>query len=265
MLIRYVMCVLALLVGISAFAETPSPIVREEAKLTVNGVEEIWRLEWASAPSPFCSPDEPDIWSTCPCAGFAFGERGNLVLVRQRPGHEPERLSLGALFTGDLDGPADAGEAVLRRWDVEEKDLKEGQSPGFASKVRARPVARVMRFQDYDHDGKATEFAFQVGTLPCGKKMSVVVGISGRNPRLHVFGTVEQGGKPLVLQAYHWEALLKAKAPIKVVDWVCGDHGSDTETELELSADGNGIHATRSEYQCKKNGSRGRLVKNEGL
>ncbi|MFZ5501433.1 MAG: hypothetical protein ACOY58_05940 [Candidatus Micrarchaeota archaeon] len=69
----------------------------------------------------------------------------------------------------------------------------------------------------------------------------------------------------MVLQAYHWEALLKAKAPIKVVDWVCGDHGSDTETELELSADGNGIHATRSEYQCKKNGSRGRLVKNEGL
>ncbi|MEW6533959.1 MAG: hypothetical protein AB1473_24245 [Thermodesulfobacteriota bacterium] len=265
MLIKYVMCLLALLVGISAFAETPSPIVREEAKLTVNGVEEIWRLEWASAPSPVCSADEPDIWSTCPCAGFAFGERGNLVLVRQRPGQEQERLSLSQLFTGQLDGPADAGEAVLRRWDVEEKDLKEGQSPGFASKVRARQAARVMRFEDYDHDGKATEFAFQVGTLPCGKKMNVVIGISDRNSRLHVFSSVERPDKPLILQASHWEALLKAKAPVKVVDWACGDHGSDTETELELSADEKGIHATKTEYQCKKNGTRGRLVSKEGL
>jgi hypothetical protein len=203
------MCLLALLVGISAFAENPTPVLREEQKNTLNGVEELWRLEWASAPSPVCSADEPDIWSTCPCAGFAFGERGKLVLVRQRPGQEPERLSLGALFTGDLDGPADAGEAVLRRWDVEEKDLKEGQSPGFAAKVRARPAARVMRFEDYDHDGKATEFAFQVGTLPCGKKMNVVIGISGRNPRLHVFGTVEHPDKPLILQASHWEPCSK--------------------------------------------------------
>jgi len=253
------------MVAVSAFAKDSAPIVREEQKIMVNGVEELWRLEWANTPSPVCSPDEPDIWSTCPCAGFAFGERGDLVLVRQRAGQEPERLSLTSLFTGELDGPADAGEAVLRRWDVDEKDLKESQAPGFAARVRARPAARIMNFQDYDHDGKAAEFAFQVGTLPCGKKMSVVIGISGKIPRLHVFGSVEHPDKPLILQASHWEALLKAKAPIKVVDWACGDHGSHIETELELSADGTGIHATRTEYRCKKNGTRGRFVSKEGL
>ena len=228
-------------------------------------MEETWRLEWAGAPKPVCSPDEPDIWFTCPCAGFAFGEKGNLTLVRKRPGQSYERLDLSKLFTGDMDGPADAGEVVLRRWDVHEEDLDDSRSPGFVARVRARPTATVMRFGDYDHDGKATEFVFQVGTLPCGKKMSVVIGVSDSNPRLHVFGAAQNPDKPLILQASHWEALLGAKSPVKVVDWKCGDHGSDRETELQLSADKNGIHVSRTEYECNEDGSRGKFIKKEGL
>ena len=122
-----------------------------------------------------------------------------------------------------------------------------------------------MRFGDYDHDGEATEFLLQVGTLPCGKPMSVAVGVSHRTDRLKVFSTVEHPDKPLALQASHWESLLRAKGPIKVVDWVCGDHASETETALELSADAEGIHATRSEYKCDGNGRRGGLVNKEFL
>ena len=265
MLFRYILIALIGFIGVSGFAKDPASLIREEQKISINGVEETWSLEWLGAPKPVCSADEPDIWSTCPCAGFAFGEKGNLTLVRKRPGQPDERLELNKLFSGELDGPADAGEAVLRRWEVHDKDLDEANLPDFAARVSTRPPAKIMRFGDYDHDGKATEFVFQVGTLPCGKKMSVVIGVSDKNPRLHVFGAADNPNKPLILQASHWEALLHAKSPVKVMDWKCGDHGSDRETELLLSADKNGIHASSVEYECKDDGSRGKLVKKEGL
>jgi len=226
--VKHVMRLVALLVAISALAENPTPVIREEHKVVVDGVEEHWRLEWAGPTSPVCSPDEPDVWITCPCSGFVFGERGNLVLVRKKPGADEERFALTQLFDGDFDAPGDVGEVVLRRWDVHEKDMDQSDSPDFADRVRTCPLATVMRFGDYDHDGKATEFLFQVGTLPCGKPMSVAIGVSRRNPRLHVFSTIEHPERPLVLQAWQWESLREAKAPIKVVDWKCGDHGSDS-------------------------------------
>jgi len=261
------MCFVVLLTGAAAFAGIGTPLVREEHIVTVEEVEERWRLEWVSAPSPVCSPEEPE-WSTCPCEGFAFGESGDLVLVRNRPGQEEERLPLSRLFDGDLDLPGvpdTLGQAILRRWDTYEKDIDESGAVDFASRVRARPIATVMRFGDYDHDGRATEFLLQVGTLPCGMKMSVAVGISRSTPNLHVFSTVEHPEKRLILTASQWQALLEAKSPIKVGDWLCGDHGSDTETELELGADADGIHAKKREYECKDDGGRGQFIGEEVL
>lgn len=264
MILKYGLYVVLLLAGITAFAQDPTPTIREEHTVVVDGVEERWRLEWVGQPKPACAPEQPE-WMTCPCSGFAFGEAGTLVLVRTRPGQEDERLTLNRFFTDDYDSPANEGEAVLRRWDLDNDDIDEAESPGFASRVKARPIAPVMRFADYDHDGRATEFLLQVGTLPCGKRMSVAIGISRRNGRLHAFTTAEHPEQPLVLQASQWEALLQAKTPATVIDWKCGDHGSDTETELELSADANGIHATRIEYECTEDGARGKFIKKEAL
>lgn len=254
-----IMCLIALLTGTSAFAENPAAAIREDHKVVVDGVEELWRLEWAGPTSQVCSPDEPDVWMTCPCSGFAFGESGELVLVRKKPRQEDERFELAPLFTGEYDTPGEEGQVVLRRWDVDRGDMEAGKSPDFAARVRARPVATVMRFGDYDHDGQATEFLFQIGTLPCEKKMSVAIGVSHRNPRLHVLSTAEHPERPLVLQVWQWESLLQAKGPVRVTDWKCGDHGSDEETELELSADADGIHATTWVYECDRDGRRGKL------
>jgi hypothetical protein len=263
MVLKHVMCLVVLLTGMPAFAENPTPVIREEHKVVVDGVEELWRLEWVSPPKPACSPNEPDVWSTCPCSGFAFGERGNLVLVRKKPGGEEERFPLIQFFDGEFDAPGDVGEVILRRWDVDKKDMDESKSPDFSARVRARPIATVMRFGDYDHDGRATEFLLQIGTLPCGKKMSLAIGVSRHNPRLHVFTTTEHPERPLVLQAGQWEALRQAKGPVKVMDWQCGDHGGDAETELELAFDENGIHATNWTYECDQDGRRGKLIDKE--
>jgi len=259
-----VICMVALLVSTAALAENAGSVIREEHKVLVDDVEEVWQLQWTSPPGPACSPVQPE-WVACPCNGFAFGESGDLVLVRKRPGQEDERLALGQFFDEELDVPAKKGEAVLRRWDVEDTDIDDSDASDFASRVQARPNARMMSLGDYDHDGRATEFLLQVGTLPCGKQMSILVGISHSTPSLHAFGTVEHPEKPLVLQASHWKSLLQSKGPFKVVDWVCGDHGSDTAVDLELNADDAGIQATKMEYACNENGTRGPRTNTEGL
>ena len=256
-------CFIATLPAIVAFAGDGKPIIREERKIIINGVEELWQLEWARTPSPACGPKNVE-WNTCPCSGFAFGESGELTLVRKRHGQKEERLSLTPFFSSEYDSPvtSNSSEAVLARWKVHEKDYDDADKADFATRVRSRPLIRVMNFEDYDHDGNPTEFILQVGTLPCGKLMSIVVGISKANHHLHAFFSVKQPKQPLTLQTRHWEALRKAKGPIKVTDWQCGDHGSEEEVELELLAQNGNIHATRRTYDCKENG-RGKLLKKE--
>jgi hypothetical protein len=115
-----------------------------------------------------------------------------------------------------------------------------------------------MRLGDYDHGGRATEFVLQIGASPCGHRQGVLVGVSRGMPRLHAFGTAERPEVPLVLQhTADWHTLLHAGGSVRVIEIWCGDHSSETETELELRTDRKGIHATRREYECEKKGTRG--------
>jgi len=253
LLLLFVMlfCCFSLLVGRPAHAGSKKPIIREEIKVIVDGVQERWYLEWEKPPVSACGPDEAD-WYTCPCFGFAFGEAGYLNLVRQRTGHKDERFSLTDLFKAE-EGLM-PGRAVLRRWDKRKDDhIEDSGKPAFISRVKARHRSRVMYLKDYDHDGRATEFILQTGTLPCGKEMSVVVGLSRKKPYLHVFTSLKNPAEPLILQRCQWEALAKARTSIKVVQWPCGDHASEEEVAYDLKADNGGIRAVRRVYQCNDN------------
>ncbi len=252
----------------AAASESAGPVVREEAKVVIDGVEETWRLEWTKPPEPACAP-EGDDWYACPCSGFAFGERGDLTLVRKRPGKKDERLSLTQLFNeyaGDYPGMHfDPPQAALRKWDMLESDRDEKAPAGLAARVRARPPAAIMRFGDYDQDGRATEFILQIGTLPCGKRMSVAVGISRKNPRLHAFSSAGNPDMPLVLQDRHWEALRTAAGTVRVVHWPCGDHGYNSQDEYELKTEKGRIHATKLQYGCTQDGKRDELLERKAF
>lgn len=266
--LRFIGISILLSLGSLAFAQSNEPILREDRNITIDGLEERWRLEWVNPPSPACGP-EGDDYLTCPCRGFAFGEWGDLQLVRRRPGRKDEHFSLNTLFEhgDDLPKPYDAPGSVLRRWEAKDEDLKANDSPGFADRVRMRPLSLVMNFADYDHDGRATEFVLQIGTLPCGKGTSVVVGISRKNDRLHAFNSANRPKEPLILKTWQWDALSKSKGSVKVSDWLCGDHGYDAYDEVELRADKGSIYATRKTYECvdktNGNGTRGRLIKKQ--
>jgi hypothetical protein len=87
-------------------------IFRDDEDLTLDGVKENWRLEWAKAPVPECMA--ADTFYTCPCDGFAFGEKGTMDLVRTVPGKPDERLRLDPLFS-DKD-------TIMQRWPVLKSD-----------------------------------------------------------------------------------------------------------------------------------------------
>jgi hypothetical protein len=242
---------------------TPEPssrtplLIREEQQITINGIPETWRLEWKLPPEYICGPDLGDHVVDCPCSPFAYGETAPLDLVRIVKGREIDRLKLTQFFEQEFQGQQGA---VVQRWEPDDKDLYDTDDNTFVARVHGRPVVKVMQFADYNHDGQPTEFFLSTGVLPCGKNMGIVVGLTPANPRLHAFGTALHPNEPLVMQKREWQALLNANSAVSVLDWRCGDHGSDTETQLELTSTREGIQGTRREFTCTENGSRGQLL-----
>jgi hypothetical protein len=243
--------------GVSNAAESDPSLVREQKTVIVDGNSEIWRLQWDSKPVPMCGAHDRELALTCPCSGFAYGEQGALSLVRIRSDGETERVELGPLFPKDhpLVG-AGGGRAILQRWAPAESGPKRDwdwdhvDDDRFEAKVARRPLSDIMKLADYDHDGQATEFLFQVDTLPCGKHQMVAVGVSKANPHLHIFSSAEQPDKPLILGVWEWNALRHSSHPIDVIDWQCDDHMSESQWKVHLSADAGVIHAAKTYRPC---------------
>jgi hypothetical protein len=237
-----------------------APAIREEQHIVVSGMAETWPLQWSATPKPRCGANESDIALTCPCMGFAYGESGDLYLVRLRNGTEVDRLHLTPVFEEEKT-------AVVQRWPKDdERDFKLSERKDFSNLVSKRPTIQVMEFDDYDHDHKRTEFYLQTEAVPCGKSVGVVVGLSTNNARLHIFGTAANPSRPLYLQKREWQALRNASAgPVDIVDWSCGDHGADTQTEIRLQWSAKGIDGKRHEYTCPSNNERRRLISERPL
>jgi len=247
----------------AALPDASQPIVRETRTVKLGKTVERWSLVWRKPPAPACRPDDElgsNGWSTCGCTGFAFGERGEVDLVRERQGQDPEVLPLTPFFK--LDVKEWKGTAILPHWPVKATDSESASrdSDAFVKKLHARPAVEIMRLGDYDHDGQATEFVLQTGTWPCGKRFAIVVGVSPQEPRLHAFGTAEHPSFPLELLVAHWEALARSREATSGVEWECGDHGSKQQTAVELRTDAQGIHAATRIYGCKDDMTRGELV-----
>jgi hypothetical protein len=235
--------------------EYPVPSVREEQSAMVDGTEEVWRLKWNSTPKPFC--DDVTRGATCPCDGFAYGERGDLDLVRLRRGAEIDRLNLTPLFKySDSED-----EAAVQRVALIESDWK---SESGTPNLTGRPVVQVMHLADYNHDGLATEFFLQTDAKPCGKHYGVVVGTTRDNPRLHAFATVGHPDIPISMESRAWEKLRTAVGPVRIVDWLCDDHGSDEQVEFELTWSPKGIDGVRQTFGCAGD-ARGKLLTEEPL
>jgi hypothetical protein len=242
----------------TALLAAPTPIIREQRRIIVNGIPELWRLEWKSPPKPACGAEINSISTTCPCSGFAYGESGQLDLVRLVNAREIDRFELTPFFKDVPAGGRPA--AIVQRWELQDKDGDEPDSKEFAARISLRPVVMIMQFADYNHDGMSTEFFLQTETLPCGKHAGIIIGLTRTNLKLHAFGTLLHPEKPLVMHKAEWDSLLRQPGGGQTLDWACGDHGSDTETDMELRATDGTIQGIHREYKCTEAGNRGRLI-----
>lgn len=257
-----ILAALALLVapaGIAAAKTADAPVIREAQHLNVNGVDEIWRLQWDRKPHPECTPSVDPSWSTRPCDPFAFGEAGPLSLIRLRNGSEYERLRLTGYFTED---DATGTQATVQKHAPRKEDFDRQDGP-TDQEIARRPLVRIMRFRDYDHDGHATEFMLPVANSIGFHQLAIVVGVSAANPHLHVFGTADAPDSALKLGPVEWKALAQGKP--RVVSWVCGDHGSDIENDLEFHTSKDGISVTHLHYSCEAGGARGRQLSDDEI
>jgi hypothetical protein len=244
-------CVMMVGLPSAALARPKSFTIREQRSLLVRGIEETWQLVWIGRYHPACPPDDMDSSTSMPCSGIAYGEYGNLWLVRRRHGREVERMDLRPIF-GHFDYPDYyhmRGKAYVQRWPFESGDYgREG--PAFVAEVKRRPVSTIMKFADYDRDGHPTEFLIQVGTLGGGVQLFAAVGVSTLNPHLHAFSSVEKPGVPIEMKLRPWNALLTAPGPTRLTTWQCDDHDSPVQQDLIVSARQGKIHFREILLHC---------------
>lgn len=212
-------------------AEIPrAAILREQHVVDGFGGKELFRLFWLEPPADICVTH--DELASCPCAGFGYGKTGKLILVRSRVALPDEFLDLGTLFESDR---SDKGKGLAK---VAEYPMREGEgeSPVAPKIYEKRPKVSLLKFADYTHDGKATEFVFYVGSSACGHGTHVLVGVFGANEALAEYRTAGgDGGKLSFGAASDWDAL-RDHARVARVTWKCMDHGSFTETSFEATA-----------------------------
>jgi hypothetical protein len=210
------------------------PAIRESKRLVIDGVEETWSLEWMSAPQPACR----DAVIACPCEGFAYAERGKLDLVRSRDGSPFERMNLSELFLDSV--------AILPRWTPL---LDEAESELSDEALASRPVLGILKFGDYDRDGRATEFPLQVRATSCHTQ-TLLIGVSKARPSLHAIGSKEAPNVGLVLEHFSdWQKVLEAP-DTTLHQWACGDHGAPREVSVRIRAAGGELSAKTLVRDC---------------
>ncbi|CAN5638923.1 hypothetical protein BH10PSE14_BH10PSE14_00150 [soil metagenome] len=243
----------ALLAGLpqATSALTKGDTVREQRTLMVGGVAETWQLIWRGRPLPVCPPDDMDGSMTEPCSGLAYGEYGDLWLVRKRHGREIERMDLKPIFGRFQYPDADKleGKAWLQRRAMKLSDI-ERAGPAFLAEVSKRPITTIMKFADYDRDGHATEFLIQVGTFGGGVRLFAGVGVSKRDPHLHALSSAEKPGVPVEMQYRPWRTLLTASKPTRLTTWQCDDHSSAVQQDLIVWARRGDIHFKEILLRC---------------
>src|SRR5579871_1819530 len=229
----------------AADPDIPRGSVRESHNVSVGERQETWQLRWTGPRQPLCAPAEPATY-TCPCDAFSYGEEGPLVLVRLQGDKEIDRLELAPLFDESESPRSRVGVAALRRRPRQEGD-REGDA-ALASEVAKRVPSVAMKLADYHLDGGAHAFVLPTESGPCGHMAGVLIGLAGEPPKLRAFGSESQPDKPLQLPLSAWHSLLLPTPNHRITVWTCGDHGSETETEIEITPSPHGFRVIEREF-----------------
>ena len=118
----------------------------------------------------------------------------------------------------------------------------------------------VLEMGAYADGTAALQFLLQIDSGPCGHRAYVAISVTESRPELHALTSIAHPKRPLIMGRQAWQLLLSGAGQHRVVEWGCGDHGSDVQTELVLSAINGQIDVKRLEYRCEDNDRRGVLI-----
>jgi hypothetical protein len=223
-----------------------TPVVREQRDVRVGTGVEHWRILWRDPPLTSCMEG----WG-CICSAFGHSQHGQADLIRSRTGKPDETYSLSGIYDDGLDMPARGlSEAILPAWPSEKDDSEALDVKAIATAIQTRKMVTLMALHDYDHDGQATEFILPIGGVGCVFHHYVAVGLSKRNPQLHVLGTAKHPDAPLELSYAGWQTLERGAGTY--VESHCGNHGSDEQIEIALRTGPDGIRGTTLTYACPR-------------
>ena len=203
-----------------------APDVAEEHRVTVDGVDEVWRVRFTQPPAaPAPVREEAD------CAEWYF--RGfdprRAVIERVRDGVVVERFedpAAGVAVEGQL--PPISRELLIPA----RVRLPAGQRAPTLAQSERLPRPTILSVGDYDHDGRAVEFVLDLGPFICGNSLSGVVGLSRDRPRLHLLEWASPArARMILLGAGDWDEV-RAEPSGDMVIWRCGNHGYDGEERL---------------------------------
>ncbi|MFV3127595.1 hypothetical protein [Niveispirillum sp. KHB5.9] len=252
-MLRNVLALSALLLAAPAALALPSEpeTVREEQRLTLDGREEVWQLVWTGPVRDFCEAVSPEMAMTAPCASLAARETGRLSLRRMRDGTVIDRFDPGPAFE-KATATVEAGLSVLPRRAAPDNEYErwledEGR---FVSAAEQRPPLSVMRFGDYDRDGRAVEFLLQTDAEPQGKPLYAAIGLPAGIDRLGFLRSAGRPDRTLVMGARAWMTLRDQGGPATVTRRACGEQGARTRSDYLLSAANGRIDVTLRDSAC---------------
>lgn len=212
-----------------------SPDIREQRRVVFGGVEEIWRLRFTSASTAPTMPP-PHEW-TCPDRYDAQFDAGAVVLERLRGGVVIEAIT--AVEVGD----DEIGGGIAAFWQI--PNIDEDPPP----RDIGNPWQTLLDIGDYNHDGDASEFVLPGAHICCGHAVSLLVGVTRDDPRLHVLTWRGGGTMSLPNERDRWEAV-RARPRGEIVTWGCGDHASEQEERTRWWPGRGGLRAANSVRQC---------------
>jgi hypothetical protein len=178
---------------------------------------------------------------------------------RLRDGKNIDQFDPGMAFTSPTDMTSagrQAGWSVLPRRTSNDQDYgrwleDEGK---FLMASDQAPMFSLMRFADYDRDGRGREFLLHTDIDTGGKPLYAAIGLPAGRDRLDFLRSTGQPTRALKMTGRAWAALRDQKGAATVALRTCGDQGAQTKTDYALAADAGRISVTMRESACP-NGS----------
>ncbi len=200
-----------------------APNIRESHRVMVDGVEEEWRVRFETSSRP--SEEQDDEGGTCLDAFARRHDERPAVIERLRNGVVVDSLR-NACMSGDSGGGCFPHLLIPRR--VQSTMRQPSPTP---AQLERTPWITVLDIGDYNHDGRAWEFALNIGYLICGHPVSAVIGITRDQPRLHTLRWADNQPMALINDLRQWDAV-RAHPRGEMVIWGCWDHGYGAEKRL---------------------------------